>query len=412
MNKKYFRLRLKRNFKIYPTIILITVITLLCIAITCGVLLLSDSSGEKQKKISLGIVGNMNDTYLDIGLNVLKNADSSGFYINWVEFEDEKDAVSALEKRKISGYIHIPDDYIKSIYRGKNKPARYVTLNAPEGFGTIISSEIAKIISDVVVESQVGMYSMQEVGLSHRAKGMGRSVAELTKRYIDLILNRNDLYCVTVLGIADSLSFAGYYICSLFLVFMLLWGISCNRIFSGNSTEYSKILANAGVTVRQQIMAEYKAYFVVTGITMLLLTVAFGIVTEYISPDVPELVGVGALQCVGYLIKILPVIVMITAMQYAIYELVPNTIAAILTQFIFIVVLGYISGCFYPNYFFPDIVQDISELLPVGAGFSYMRKAMTGLPSLRDFAPVAGYILAFFALSYHSKKYKITGDAR
>ncbi len=412
MNKKYFKLRLKQNLKYYPTIFFVTLLTMISIVVACGALLLSNATSEKQQKITIGIVGNMEDTYFDIGLNVLKDADTSNFYIEWVEMDSEDEAKKALENRTINGYIRIPENYIKNIFYGKNNPARYVMLNAPEGFGTIISSEVADIISDVVVESQVGMYSMQNIAKKYHPQNRKENVSILMQKYMDHILSRNEIYEIKSLGILDELSFSGYYACSLLLIFMLLWGISCNNLFSSNNTEFSKILNNAGLKPHQQIRADFKAYLVITLITLAVFGVIFGISMQFFDIRIPELSGLRIIDVFGYLIMILPVIIMISMMQCAIYELIPNKIAAILTQFVLTVLLGYISGCFYPTYFFPEIAQKISAILPIGAGFSYMRKAMTGLPSFTDFVLVSGYAAAFFAVAYYSKKYKITGDVR
>ena len=129
------------------------------------------------------------------------------------------------------------------------------------------------------------------------------------------------------------------------------------------------------------------------------------------EPDVPELEGLTVVGCVLFIVKILPVVVMITFMQMMVYELISNRVAAVLMQFILTVVLGYLSGCFYPSYFFPEALQKISAVLPVGAGFAYVRRAMTGWPSLVDFALVISYAAAFFGLTCSVKRYKVTGDA-
>jgi len=103
---------------------------------------------------------------------------------------------------------------------------------------------------------------------------------------------------------------------------------------------------------------------------------------------------------------------MITIMHMAIYELIQNPVGAILALFLISIFLGYLSGCFYPNYFFPDLIQKIVLYLPVGTGFSYVRQAMTGGISILDFCIVLTYIIAFFAIAIKMRNYKITGDIK
>lgn len=410
MNKKYFLLQLKRTFKIYPGIILVTIISLASIICTALILLNINTSDKESQTINLGVVGNLEDSYLDIGLSVLKMSDDSNFFLNLIEM-DENTAKEKLVGREISGYIHIPDNYVENILRGNNVPAKYVMLNAPEGFGTIISEEIARMVSDIVTDSQLGMYSMQSLAKSYKQK-FSKFNKPLAFTYVDFILNRNEIYDIEILGIADSLSFVGYYICGLLLLLILLWGISCNGFFVSKNYDHSRVLYISGITPKNQVICEYGAFLTITLITLFAFSCVFGIVAQTLEFDIPELVGVRVIDCLEYIIKILPMIIMFTLMQMTIYEVSKNMVTALLMQFIITIVLGYVSGCFYPSYFFPEIVQRVAKVLPIGAGFSYIRKALTGLPSLIDFMLVFGYSGIFFTLLVMAREHKISGDAK
>ena len=348
MGKSYLSLQLKRVFKIYPTILIVTIITVLSIAMVCGVIVVSDNQGESKKKISVGIVGNIEDTYLDIGIYALENLDSSRFYIDVVQMEEQQ-AIEALKSKEINGYLHVPDGYIDSVYRGDNLSAKYVTLNSPEGFGTILSGEIAEIVSHIVIESQIGMYSMQSVANEYYEDNLWPKVDSLMMKYIDILLQRHNLFAITELGIADSLSFGGYYICGLLLFFMLLWGISVNKIFSSKSLALSKLLHSSGMTVKKQVVCEYLAYLFVTVITLFIFALMFGGVVYHSDYGIPELKGINVFTCIMFIVKILPVIIMITLMQTAVYEVISGNVAAVLAQFILAVGLGYVSGCFFAS---------------------------------------------------------------
>jgi len=178
MEKRYFKLQLKSIFKIFPVILLIMALTFGAIATVGGLALKNNLDAENKHKISIGVVGDMEDFYLDIGLHVLKNVDNARFYIDISPMEEEE-AKEKLEKREISGYLDIPYNYVENIYSGRNKPAKYVTLNAPTGFGTIISNEVALLVSDIVTESQNGMYSMQDIARKYNNKNFWNNVEKL-----------------------------------------------------------------------------------------------------------------------------------------------------------------------------------------------------------------------------------------
>ena len=411
MKKKYFTLQLKSVFKVYPMILLITLITILAIIMACFFVTGQKNEKEEKQEISIGVVGDLEDTYLKIGLYALQNFDSSRFYINFTNYTEEE-AVKALKDRNISGYVFIPKNYINSILYGRNKQAKYVTLNAPEGFGTIVSTEVAETVSHIVTESQKGMYCMQDLAQDYNNTETDKNIDKLMMSYMNMILGRNEMYEIKTLGIKDSLSFAGYYICGMLILFLLLWGISANRIFSSKNPMYARILKISGIHSPTQVLCEYLAYLTVSVVTLLLFAGVFGIVCQTTNLGIKELENVGVFGCLGFIFKILPVIIMITLMQTAFYELIPNTIGSVVMQFLLAIGLGYVSGCFYPNYFFPEAVQNFVYFLPVGVGFSYVRKAMTGGILIRDFCIILIYIVGFFLMTCGMRKYKITGDIK
>ncbi len=409
MVKKYFRLLLKRAFKIFPVILLVTVIVLGCLATAGGVLLQSTLTGEKQQKISIGVVGDLESSYLDIGLYALQNMDSSRFYVELVNLTEEE-AKNALEERKIQGYILVPENYINNLYLGINTPAKYITLNGPKTLGAMFSEEIVTIVSELVVESQNGMYSMQDLSLVYDNEDYHDNTNSLMLSYMNFILNRTEMYEVNDLGIADSLSLGGYYVCGIVTLFLLLWGVSCNRLFSSRNLSYNRLLNSSGLSPASQILCEYSAYAAITTVMLLIFAGIFGIVISFVKLPVPELLSVGVFDCLWFVIRLIPATVMITLMQYTFYELIPNFIGALLAQFLSFLILGYLSGCLYPNFFFPDFLRNLMDCLPVGLAFSFIRKTMSNEPALADFVWILAYIGGFFTLSALWRKYRIAGD--
>ena len=412
MKKQYFRLQLKRILKIFPAILLVTVITFGCLGLAGILMLQSSETEDNQQKYTIGVVGNLEDTFMDIGLQALQNMDSSRFYVELKSYTEE-DAVKALKAYEIIGYIHVPENYIQNLYRGKNIPAKYITLNGPENLGSMLSEEIVKIVSQLVVQSQNGMYSMQNLTRMYDdEEGFYNNTDQLMMIYMNHILGRTESYKTNNLGIADSLSLEGYYLCGIIVLFLLLWGISCNRIFSSQNSDYNKLLKISGISPTTQVLCEYGSYAVVSTIMTLLFAVVLGIMLQFVNLPIPELANVGVFECIFFVIQMIPVIMMFTMMQYSIYELIPNFVGAVLTQFLVCILLGYLSGCFYPNFFFPDTLRAVMEALPVGLGFSYLRNIMSQDLSITDFVWVMVYTGGFFFLSAKMRNYRITGDLK
>ena len=276
----------------------------------------------------------------------------------------------------------------------------------------MFSEEIVKIVSRLVVESQNGMYSMQDFSLQYDRDEYHKNTEHLMMIYMNHILGRIESYQLNNLGIADSLSLGGYYLCGIITLFLLLWGISCNRIFSSQNSDYNKLLKISGISPTTQVVCEYDSYAIVSTLMTLLFSAILGIVLQFVKIPIPELSNISVFDCMFFVIRMIPVILMITMMQYALYELIPNFIGAVLTQFLVCMLMGYLSGCFYPNYFFPDTLRSVMEALPVGLGFSYLRNLMSNELLFTDFIWVMAYTGGFFFLASKMRDYRITGDLK
>ena len=410
IGKKYFKLRLKSNLKVFPVILIITVLVFSCLASAAVIALNTNSDDSGKQKIKIGVTGNLENTYLEAGLYALQNMDSSKYYFEFVQME-EKEAEEKLNNREISGYLRIPEGFVRGVATGENIPAEYITLNAPDNFGTIISEEVTKIVSDMLSKSQAGIYSMQDVARKYKNNNMWKNTNRLTEKYALTILSRENIYTVSETGITDSLSLGGYYICGIVVLFMLLWGISCNRIFSSEQISFSRMLKISGMNTGKQVRCEYFAYLVVTMISIVIFAIVFGTVNNIMNLQIPEIEGVGVFKSVVFAIGLIPVTAMIAMMQTAFYEMVTNKIGAVLVLFILAIGMGYISGCFYPTYFFPEIVQNFAAVLPVGAGFSYIRKIMSGTLPVTEILAIVAYTVLFFYLTVWKRNRRMEGDS-
>lgn len=409
--KTYLCLQIKRAAKIYPTIIIITLITLLSIALTVAALLYANSKRGDKTKIQLGIVGDTEENHLGIGITALENFDSSRFSINFEELPEEE-AEEKLKKRELSGYIVIPDNFVRGIVNGENKPATYVVPDEFTGFETVLLNEIAEVVSDWITLSQRSIYSMQKILYDFKCdnKYIYDYSNQMNMAYISCILGRQSTYETIEIGTADSISFEGYYLCGIILFFLLIWGITCNKLFLKKNFELPRMLNSRGIKYGLQVFAEYLSFLIFTLVTMAVLAVLCGIVLNVKDFGIRELKTSGVFSCIIFVFKILPVIMTITMMQMMLYEMVSGTVNAIVLQFIVALCLAYISGCFYPVSFFPEAMQAFAAKLPSGAGFSYMRRCITGLSVSSDLKAVMGYFVIFALVTVIIRKYRAAGD--
>ena len=406
----YLNLQLKRSFKHYPSVLLVTFVAILGIVLTVGALFMINSNSADKQKINIGIVGNIADSHVDVVVYAFENIDAVIGSVNFVEMT-ETEAKDALENKKIVGYIQIPDNYFEDIAYGDNAAAKYISSESANDLGSVLTNELAVMLSDMVVETQKGIYSAIEIAEDKNAKkGLYTKIDELNFEYMGFVMNRHQTYELEYLGIKDRLTYGGYYICGFLIFFLMIWGISCNKILSSKNIGLSRLLYTRGMKTIQQIFCEYFGYLVVTFITFSLIFVIFGFLLSFGDFGIRELAGADMLFCIGFAIKLIPVIIMFTAMQFMIYEIFNNVISSVLVQFIVSVGLGYLSGCFYPNTFFPESVQKITSLLPTGAGFSYAGKMLVEEPLGEELPIICMYIVLFVLITISVRNYKLKED--
>lgn len=411
MKKRYTFLQFKRYLKKFPAVFTVAMITLCVIAagLWTGV---GKNDGERNTKICVGVTGDVDNTYLEVGIYALKNLDSSRFAIEFLTMT-EKEAKKALENREIYGYVHFPKGFVESIERGENKPATYYVSKNSVNLGSVMTEEISTMVSDLVVEVQRAVYSMRKIARDEGIKkGLGKRAMEMNEILVTRVLGRSKLYDIKTIGVRDNLSFGGYYLGSVITVFLLLWGLFFATALGNRSVHMQRLMKASGVSEYQQIKGELGAFFSFTLFMLFFLLICFYFARDYGAAFINELEGTGFFEFAVFFVKIIPVVSMICAMHIFLYEITDNMVSAILLQLMLLLVGGYISGCFYPGFFFPDAVTKAVDFLPVGAAFSYIRKALCEGVGLGDFVLVCAYGVGFFAFSGKVRQKRMAGEGR
>ena len=87
---KYLRAQMKRTAKLYPAILCFTLALVVGVSIVLAVLFGNNAKSEENKRIRVGIVGDLENSYLDIGISALKSMDTSRFYIEFEQMTEEE----------------------------------------------------------------------------------------------------------------------------------------------------------------------------------------------------------------------------------------------------------------------------------------------------------------------------------
>lgn len=408
--KIYFQLQLKRVFKICPGIICTTFLLCGCMCLVMGLFLNIDASKDSKKKVQIGLVGDISDSYLGLGIYALEHFDSSRFTIDFHDLSEEE-ARKQLESGTLNAYVRIPDGFIDSIVNGENKPITYVTGNGQMEIGSLIINELVETISSLITESQNAIYGMQKFMRDNGLEtGLWKATDELNRQYIDFILNRTGIFRLEAVGISNDLSLAGYYFCAIFILFFLLWGINCSTLFSGRDIALSKLLASKGQGAFSQVLSEYLAYLLFTLFGLLCVSAVLILAINVFGFFVPEWEMSGLEAILLFMIKQIPVAAVISALQFFLYEIIDNIISAVILQFLCAICLGYISGCFYPIDFFPEGIQKLAAVLPTGAALSYLDKTLLNRSAIYEMLLLLLYLSLFISLSIMARNHQLKGE--
>lgn len=398
----YFTAQCKRIIKIFPSVLITTVILVCGLALLAAALLQIETAQEKKQKVEIGLVGSTEGSYLGFGIQALQSLDSSRFAIDFLEMGSEREAKDALEKGEVSAYVLIPDGFVDALVRGENIPITYVTSAGAAGIGSMVMNELVQVISDLITESENGIYGTQRFLREQGREDIYWGASDrLYLRFLDFILGREQVYELELTGVSGGLTVIEYYTCSIMILFLMFWGIAASPFLVQREHYISKLLRAKGLSTGWQILAEYGAYTLLLSGIFLVVTALAGILAsraEMITLSLPQ-----------WYIYMLPVVLLFAVMQLLIFEWIPNPVTGTLIQFLGALGLGYLSGCFYPITFFPDGIQMLAPFLPTGAAMEYSGKMMLGRAALGELAVMALYGAAFFLAAVLHRKHRLKG---
>ena len=374
-----------------------------------SLLLLKNQSEDNEFiKINVGIVGDINQGFLSQGISIIQNIDSSGASIEFIPLEDEEMAKEKMKNDEISAYAVIPRGFISSVLNGTNKSMYFVAKESTASLGTQIMSEVVYLVSDIVTESQRGIFAYEEYIISNdKDDNYEEDMLEVNLKYVNLAFGRSKIADSKEIVAAKGIGTAGYYFCAVLTFLMLLFGITFSPILISKREDSERLLYSKGKSAFALTLCEYLPYFLLSFFTVLLISGLSGAFISGANIGFEGLRSMDLAKGIALSAKILPALFSITVMQYMFYKLVDNLIGGVLLQFAISISLGYISGCFYPYYFFPEGVQRLSSALPSGIAFELVRDSLMSLENSKATIILTVYGIVFLLLSVFIKKHKI-----
>ena len=361
----YLRLCIKKASKSFLAVTLTVLILAGLLALCATVMINTDKNDVSRQKVKIGVAGDTEGTPLGLGFEAIAQADEISFSVDFIEMTQEE-AEMALAEFEISAYVLVPPNYVSSMVKGEDAVLTFVMSKSSADVSAVLMSEVAQVLSPLVTDSESGIYAMMDYGYDNDADGMADKITRLNLKYITEILDRSSAFEMRNLGI-DTLSTAEYYVCGIITFFLLIFSVACCPLFADKNLPLGRLLMSKGTKVWQISACEYLSYLAVLFLSVTLLSVGGGVICQKID------FGIDPSFAFGLPMSLFPCILMISAMQFAVYELTFGIISGVLAQFVLAAALGYISGCFYPYYMFPQSIQTAASVLPSGITFELLR---------------------------------------
>ena len=338
--------------------------------------------------------------------SAIQTFDTSRYAIDIVK-TDEEEAEKLLEDGKLAAYVILPDNFIEEALYGNIKTITYVTTPGAVDTMSLFKEEVTKVISGILAESQKGVY-----GIGGALDDNGHSdisndrLNELNLEYIDLILDRAQLYeTKTVESADDGVPFQIYLFSGIAVFMVCLVSLPYALLYVKRDMALHRTLAARGYAPWRQLLCEYIAYAVAV---FVLLAIVLAVLPLFMRESVAGLPG--GTQLLWFAVELLPVVITVTAFGFLVFELAGNVVSGVLLQFFLTLALCYVSGCLYPLYVFPQSVQTVAVFLPTAMAREHLTACLMDAPTaIQPLIGMFAYTVAFLVLTMVVRHRRIVG---
>ncbi len=407
----YSLLTAKRYFRLIPFSLVITILLAAVLGVVLSNVFGEREGAEENRMVSIAVAGDVNDSYLKIALEAVKEYDMTRYSMSF-PIMTEEEAKEQFKNSKITGYIVIPEGYMKAARAGTVGTINFVTTSGAQSLSSRYVAEMIRTISEMVVASQKATYGYEGFALDR-----GVTFEELKPaaqmgvvKFINALVNRDLLFSVNETGVSGA-STDDSIVAGILTVFLFLWGITCCTVATRKDGRLFRSLSANGVGAARQTLAEYAAYLLFFLASVAVITALVAAAFSIFNFSLPGGIALTGKEALRFALCLPFPILVASSVQFFIYEATSGITGGVLAQFLTAMLLGLATGCLYPPYFFPKTVQKIGEFLPTGAVRRFIGESSSGKsPSATPIIVGVCCVVLFTALSIIIRRAKITGE--
>ena len=371
-----------------------------------NLMLEQNESGEQNTKVKIALVGDTDDPFMQMGLTMLENMDSSRYTLEILSMELET-ARQQLSRRELNAYVVIPENFIDNALMGRVEPLEFVSHRDSSDLAAVFKKEMTGTIATMALEAQRSVYGLMDIMIENQLPDIGSTTDQAALEAVRLVLARDKMYRVQEIGVAEGMNLSQTLMSGLTVLLMLLACLPFTSLLVRRDTALNRVMAAKGKPVWLQILWELVAYFVALAVLSVLV-----LVLCKVAGLLGLMPALTVAQLSRTLLYLMPALLMAATLSFMLCSFTQELISGVLLQFFVSVAMCFVSGCIYPVDFFPVQVQKLAAWLPAGVARSWVAGAWTGETSWTALGALLGYCALFVAVSLLTGRAAIRGKQR
>ena len=146
-----------------------------------------------------------------------------------------------------------------------------------------------------------------------------------------------------------------------------------------------------------QVTGEYLAFIAIVLVPMAVLSLGVSLAGSAFPGELMRLTKVFLPDNFIFLFVVL---LNAAAFAYLFFQLADELVGGVLLYFFVSLALCFVSGCIYPTYFFPDILQNISQFTPQGISRTIISGCIIGDVCYTDLILLSAYTMLLLIGAY------------
>ncbi|MBO4395252.1 MAG: ABC transporter permease [Eubacterium sp.] len=349
-----------------------------------SVILFLVANNERQGRISrtrVGLVMGENGAFSGFVTQAMNSLGEIGEAFSFEEMSEDEGS-ELLEQGEITTLLIVPDDYVRSLFYGENKPVTIRYASSHADIPSLLLKQLTSAAASYIIDTEAGMYSVNDWYRKEGKPLTDETEYALNLDYLNAVMNRNASIREELIDTYDSASYTQYYVAAGIALWLLMIGLSCRDMLAPETGSLYTMIAVRGVSFLAQSALRGISFLLTYGMYYLMFAIPASVIA-CVFYEIPWYVFV----------SMIPAVWLTASVVRLVYTVVTGRIYSIVLLLLLLLIMGFISGYFYPSQYLPESLQNVGACLPTSFIFKSVRESIVG-----NYAPVTSVICVLYSV--------------